>query len=212
MAARAVELATEDGVVLCGVGWDRGPCWLVLLHERGADLDRFRALGPVLDAHGLSALALDRRGHGGSSGEGPEEPDVRFAVRWARGQGAECVIVVAAGDAALVALAAVGHDPPDGYVLLSPAPAEPDRLPMLRGDGVPKLVLVGQRDRAADAASAALQRVSIGWSLVIGLPTSSQGTALLEDPCAGHAHEQLVRFARETHWTTAGAMSFTAAR
>jgi pimeloyl-ACP methyl ester carboxylesterase len=208
MAARAVELTADDGAVLRGIAWERGPCWLVLMHERGWDLDRFRPLVPVLGANGLSALALDRRGHGGSDGRAGgscEEDDVRAAVGWARAAGAECVIVVAAGDAALIALAAVEVQAPDGCVLLSPPLPEPELLPRLRGGGVPRLVLTGQLDPAADAAATALRRVAVGWLLVVGLPTAQQGTDLLAGDLGAHAHEHLVRFAAETSWLAAGA-------
>jgi hypothetical protein len=208
MAARAVELTADDGVILRGIARDHAACWLVLLHERGWDLDRFRALVPMLEEHNLSWLALDRRGHGGSEGLAAaedEEDDVRLAVRWARGAGAGSVLVVAAGDAALTALAAVDVDPPDGYVLLSPARPRPGQLRELRGGGVPRLLIVGHGDRDADAAAAELRRVAIGWLLAVGLPTSRQGAELFGGELGRHALEHLVRFAAETHWLAADA-------
>jgi pimeloyl-ACP methyl ester carboxylesterase len=208
MTARALELATGDGALLRGVHFEGGGHWLVCVHGLGGDLDRWWALEALLDSERLSALALDRRGHGGSEGRrdaGLERQDIELAVREARARGADCVTVVAERDAAPLALAVdEGDGRPDALVLLSPGPVDAEAAKRLRGASLCKLILVGSAVPDFDRSALDLSRASIGWSMVVNFPTDQQGAELLDGEWAEHAREQIAWFAAETRWQVSG--------
>jgi hypothetical protein len=66
-----------------------------------------------------------------------------------------------------------------------------------RAPGVPRLFIAGSQDPASRETTDRLRAASIGWSLIISLPTADRGTALLDGPWAGHVREQLLAFVRE---------------
>jgi pimeloyl-ACP methyl ester carboxylesterase len=208
MTASALELTAGDGALLRGVHFEGGGHWLVCAHGRGGDLDGWWALEALLEEQQLSALALDRRGHGGSEGRpdaGLERQDIALAVREARARGADCVTVVAERDAALLALAInEGEGRPDALVLLSPGPVDADIAVRLRGAGLRKLLLVGSAAADFDRSALDLSRASIGWSVVVSFPTDQQGAELLDGEWAQHAGEQIARFTAETRWQVSG--------
>jgi pimeloyl-ACP methyl ester carboxylesterase len=201
---RAVELAASDGLMLRGEVWGRGDDWLVLLHDVGADLDVWRPLaGLVEEEAGLSALALDLRGHGGSDDPWDErgaELDVEAAAAFARGDGARTLCVAAAGVAGLVALRVAERVRVDALALLSPGPLAGAGTADLRAPGVAKLFLAGALDAQRDADAAAVRVASIGWAVGASLPTAAQGTDLLSGEHAEQVAEQLFRFLDEQRW------------
>ena len=104
--------------------WTGSRDWVVLIHETGVDcdLDRWRPLIPALIELGLSVCAFDLRGHGASDGAPDDHPavgDVRSMIRFAKANGADVVIVIAAGDAAWKALNAVETEATDGIIAIS---------------------------------------------------------------------------------------------
>lgn len=201
----AVEIETGDGVTLRGQRWRGGNGWAVLLHDRGPeeDLDRWRPLVPPLVGSGWSVLALDLRGHGASDGVWSEEgavADLTAAVGFARAAGGVGVVVIATGASALTALRAGPAVGIDALVLLSPA-IDPDQpLAELRGGGEGKLIFVGGREAAPRRAGERLRNASIGWALLVNLPTTLQGTALLGGEHAGHVRDQITRFLAEQRY------------
>jgi pimeloyl-ACP methyl ester carboxylesterase len=201
---RAVELRAADGVVLRGEVWGRGDDWLVLLHDAGADLDAWRPVAALAAELGLSMLALDLRGHGGSEGTWDEREarlDVEAASAFARTEGAGTVCFAAAGVAAIALLRASPAIAADALVLFSPGPLGTSGTGDLRAPGAAKLVLVGSLDPRADADAAAVRAASIGPVLVVGVPTERQGTDLLSEP---QALDQLVYFLDEQRWAAGG--------
>ena len=201
----AVEVATGDGVVLRGERWAGGDVWVVLLHDRGPeeDLDRWRPLLPHLVDGGWTVLALDLRGHGASDGEWSDEhavADVAGAIEFARAGGAARVAVIAAGESAVAALRASGNAAADALVLLSPAIDVDQPLADLRGTGEAKLIVVGGSEAAPRHAGERLRNASIGWGLLVNLPTALQGTALLDGTHGRHVREQVARFLAEQRY------------
>ncbi|MGE3277453.1 MAG: alpha/beta fold hydrolase [Vicinamibacterales bacterium] len=129
-AGRPVAFASTDGTPLAAALYEapvRPAPAVVLVHmftRSRADWDAFASR---LQARGVTALALDLRGHGGSGGS-PEPSramagDIRAAVAWlsARSDVRSIAVVGASLGANLAALAAV--DAPDvrGIALLSPS-------------------------------------------------------------------------------------------
>jgi pimeloyl-ACP methyl ester carboxylesterase len=197
---RAVEIIASGSVTLRGEAWGAGDDWLVLLHDVGADLDAWRPLAGLAGERGLSMLALDLRGHGGSEGTWDEretELDVEAADAFARSEGARIVCVAAAGTAALAALRVAPRVAPDALALFSPGPLGACGTADLRAPGVAKLVLVGGLDPRADADAAAIRAASIGPALAVSVPTKRQGTDLLSEP---QAVDQFVCFLDEQRW------------
>ena len=203
-----VEIATDDGVALRGERWDGGDMWVVLLHDLGPeeDLDRWRPLLPHLADGGWTVLALDLRGHGASDGEWSVDravPDVAAALGFARARGATRVVVVAAGESAVAALHASATAAADALVLLSPAIDADQSVTDLRGTGEAKLIVVGASEAAPRRAAERLRNASIGWALLVNLPTPAQGTALLNGMHGRRVQAQVVRFLAEQRYLAA---------
>jgi pimeloyl-ACP methyl ester carboxylesterase len=198
MDVRPVELTTADGLQLVGERWGAGADWLVLVHDTGLDLDCWRGLAPLVAARpDSSALAVDLRGHGGSTGAPDPDAcvlDVEAAIALAREEGAASVSVAGAGTGALAALRVAERARPDALVLLSPGPLDGADLAALRGVGIAKLLFVGALDPGRAEAAAALRRASIGQILVVSLPTRDQGTELLAGPWADQVEEHIGAF------------------
>jgi pimeloyl-ACP methyl ester carboxylesterase len=201
-SVEAVEVAVDDGVVLRGQRWAGNDGWVVLLHDCGEeeDLDRWAPLAPRLAARGWTVLAVDLRGHGASDGSwdpSRAERDVAAIVAFARAGGARFASVVAAGESALAALRSTTATKPDALVVLSVplGPGEP--LTELRGAGEAKLIVVGGGDPAMRTAAERLCKSAIGWVMLVNLPTTEQGTALLTGPAGARLVEQVTGYLAE---------------
>ena len=101
-----IEIPLGAGSVLRGEACQGGDIWAVLAHDQGEDLDRWQDVPEQLAAYGVSAVAIDLRGHGGSDGE-PDATsaleDLELAIDAARLRRAAAA-VVAAGATATAAL------------------------------------------------------------------------------------------------------------
>ncbi len=131
-ANRAVPLRAADGVALAATVYDApsspAPA-VVLVHMLTRTKEDWRPFAERLQAAGITALALDLRGHGQS--EGSAAPalamalDVRAAVAWLAGRSevtAGAVAIVGASLGASLALIAAADTPTVRSVaLLSPA-------------------------------------------------------------------------------------------
>lgn len=200
MAPRAVELSAADGLTLRGLCWENGPSWALLVHDAGEDLDAWEDLPETLGGRGWSVLALDLRGHGGS--DDPWDPDradldAEAAAVFARARGAGAVCAVAAGFAGLACLRTAARIEMNALVLLSPSPLDERGTDGLRGAGASKLIIVGSQDAKASADAEALARASIGWVLIVSLPTAERGIALLHGQHGVQAREQALAFLEE---------------
>ena len=131
-ANRAVPLRTADGVALAATVYDApslpAPA-VVLVHMLTRTKEDWRPLAERLQAAGITALALDLRGHGQSEGSAAPASamalDVRAAVAWLAARpevAAGAVAIVGASLGASLALIAAADTPTVRSVaLLSPA-------------------------------------------------------------------------------------------
>lgn len=208
--AEAVAITAADGVSLRGLRWPGADAWAVLLHDHGEgeDLDRWAPLAPALAARGWTVLAVDLRGHGGSDGvwdSARAESDLAVLVEFAHSGGAVFVAVVSAGEVAMLALRTAAATRPDALILLSPPLAPEQPLTDLRGAGEAKLILIGGGDAAIRAGAERLLAAAIGWVLLVNLPATAQGTALLRSDVATHLREQIVGFLNERRFLAGAA-------
>jgi alpha-beta hydrolase superfamily lysophospholipase len=131
-AGRPVVLQSADGTPLTGVIFEaamRPAPAVVLVHMLGRSKDEWLRFGERLQDEGVTALAIDLRGHGSSGGNGSElqamVDDVRAAVQWLNARPtvrpAATAIVGASLGANLAALAAVDNSAVAAVALLSPS-------------------------------------------------------------------------------------------
>lgn len=185
----AVEIPLRDGVVLRGELIRGGGDWTVLVHDPGEDLDAWSGLPSVLAAEGMSVLAFDLRGHGGSDGAADparDEDDLEDVVEFVRGFGAERIFLGAAGGSVRAALA-VGEREGAGLFALAPK-GPPQELPP--APSLAKLVIVGADDPLEDDAAS----VFAGFALVVRLPVSED---LLHSSWGASVRDYVVRFLRD---------------
>jgi pimeloyl-ACP methyl ester carboxylesterase len=202
MRSAPVEIHTPERLVLRGERYgEESDRWAVLVHEEGRDLDAWRSLvGPLLGL-GVCVLALDNPGHGAS--DDPWEPrrlpgQVLAALRYAESEGARLLCLIGAGAGAAAALVAAGEHEVQAIVALSP-PAELDGVSpdAWREAAAPKLIFVGGEDPVAAAEAAEVHHRSIGWGVLQTLPSTRQGTAMLESEWAGQVIETTLAFLRD---------------
>jgi pimeloyl-ACP methyl ester carboxylesterase len=198
----AVEIVGGAGTILRGQLWAGTGTWVVLLHEPGddRDLDHWLPLAPFLAAREWSVLAVDLRGHGVSDGDwdpGLASDDLAAVIDFARSAGATFVAVAGAGESAVTILQSAVVTRPDAMILLSPALEPEADLTGLRGAGEPKLFVAGGGDAGAWAVTQRLRKVAIGWGMLLSLPTTEQGTALLAGAAASQLREHIIGFLAE---------------
>lgn len=206
VTALPVEITLADKTRMRGLRWGNGPDWIILLHDQGEDrdLDDWRLLLPAIMSAERTLLALDLPGHGASDGAfGIASPGaaVEAVLDFARAQQADWVAVAGAGKTAAVVLALADRIPIDALVLLSPD-VEPERAGELRGKGEPKLFAVGSRVEQLNTAAREGRNRSIGWAMLVSLPTEAQGTALLQGPYFSQLAERIVAFLAEQRMLT----------
>jgi alpha-beta hydrolase superfamily lysophospholipase len=130
-AGRPVTWTGPDGTALAGMLYEAGrqAPGVVLVHMLGRSKDEWAGIASRLQEAGVTALAMDLRGHGSSSGSGatfaPMSGDVRAAADWlaARGnvrQGAVAIVGASLG-ATLAALAAADAPSVRAVALISPS-------------------------------------------------------------------------------------------
>ncbi len=131
-AGRPVQLRASDGVAVAATVYAApstpAPA-VVLVHMLTRTKEDWRPLAERLQAAGITALAVDLRGHGQSEGSAVPAPamalDVRAALSWLAGRPeviAGAVAIVGASIGASLALLAAADAPTvRGVALLSPA-------------------------------------------------------------------------------------------
>ena len=193
-----IALPSGSGPVVRGERWGNYPDWVILLHEPGTDLDAWQSLPATIMAAGFAALALDLPGHGLTDGRWRPEllaPTVTAAVGYARAADARRVFFIGAGTSATVCLELAHGFAADGVVGLSPAdPGEEREKP--RG-AIPTLVFAGAQARGATAAARRCIAGRGGWTMLSAIPTSNQGTRLLEGAWSRQVQEQIIGFLRQ---------------
>jgi alpha-beta hydrolase superfamily lysophospholipase len=131
-AGRPVQLAGTDGTPLVGMFYEassRPSAAVVLVHMLGRSKDDWADVAETLQSSGISALAIDLRGHGRSGGSSAELPamvgDVRAALGWLAAQPgsseAPIAVVGASLGANLAALAAADSPAVRAVALVSPS-------------------------------------------------------------------------------------------
>jgi pimeloyl-ACP methyl ester carboxylesterase len=195
----AVEIPAADGTMLRGQLRRGGGAWIVLAHDVGGDLDLWEPLARPLAGKGVSVLAIDLRGHGGSDGDPLDHgtaQDLEDVIGYARAAGADCVIVGAAGAAVEPALEAAADAA--GFVAVAPKGREFDRGPAA------KLVLVASLDRDQATAGSALQRTA-GSATVVSLPLAGGSAEILSGAWRTNVQAYVLGFVREAARRATGA-------
>ena len=114
-AQETISFPTQDGGRICADLYGQGGRAVVLAHGGRFNKESWRNQARILVSRGFSALAIDFRGFGCSTGPGqsdfenaPFENDVLAAIRYLKTHGAQTVSVVggsfgggAAGDASI---------------------------------------------------------------------------------------------------------------
>lgn len=201
VAVHPFELVMADGVVVRGQRWGSGLDWIVLVHDLGEDrdLDDWRPLLPAIMTPERTLLTIDLPGHGASDGEVDASrlaSDVERLLEFTKEQGAEWIALAGAGVAATQALEMASSRPVDALVLLSPEMTV-EQAKALRGKGESKLFAVGSRAESVNAAVRQARNSSIGWAMLVSLPTDQQGTELLTGSYARQLIERIVAFLAE---------------
>ena len=130
-AGRAVTWTAPDGTSLAGMLYETGrqAPGVVLVHMLGRSKDEWAAVASRLQEVGVTTLAMDLRGHGGSSGSSgtltPMTADVRAAAEWLVARGnvrpGSVAIVGASLGATLAVLAAADSPSVRAVALISPS-------------------------------------------------------------------------------------------
>jgi alpha-beta hydrolase superfamily lysophospholipase len=131
-AGRVVNIAAADGTPLVGMFYEASPRpapAVLLLHMLGRSKEEWTPFAEQLQAVGLTALAIDLRGHGRSGGSGGElaamTADVQGALSWLSSQagvrpGAVAIVGASLG-ANLAALVAADSPAVRSVALISPS-------------------------------------------------------------------------------------------
>jgi pimeloyl-ACP methyl ester carboxylesterase len=191
MTLEAVEIEASDGIVLRGEVDPRGSDWAVLVHDPGGDLDAWRPIFVAIAECGLTVLAFDLRGHGGSDGgvaPASTAGDTWAAVAYARRRGAERIYIGVMGSATRAALEAAAASSCSALFALGPVGEELDRVPP-----VARLALIASKDETQAAAGKELARSS-GWTLVIQVPVADRGRDLLVGTWAPSIRDHVLTF------------------
>ncbi|MBX3069449.1 MAG: alpha/beta hydrolase [Thermomicrobiales bacterium] len=199
--AQALEIPAPNEVVLRGQRWGEGPDWIILLHQAGEsrDLDDWRPLLPAIMAPERTLLTVDLRGHGASGGEWDAAvlgEDIAALLTFAQIQGAAWVALAGAGETATQLLAFASSNHIDALVLLTPV-FQPGQAHALRGQGEAKLFAVGSWVKSLNLDVREARNRSIGWSMLVSMPTEDQGAELLAGPYSSQLVERIVSFLAE---------------
>jgi hypothetical protein len=182
MRREAVEITATDGCRLQGIWWRGESGWVVLAHEFGGDLDEWRPLAGWLADEGWNVLAVDARGHGGSTGRRREETiadDIGAMLRFAPERGASRVFL-GIGEAARRSVCNELAEPGVAGVFAFGRVEDSDGR--LR---IPCLIVCGGRPARPGAARVIQERLTVA----VYLPTGRGGLALLRGPWAVHVCE-----------------------
>lgn len=194
MPPEPAEFEAEDGLMLRGQLWQRGPHAALLVHRPGGDLDRWAPLAVALEAVDVSVLAFDLRGHGLSDGVwNPKllQHDVAVARRWLCEHYRGLSILVAEDRAADECAKITDDGSVAALVLLSPI--EPLEAKGRRST-CPKLIVVGGQDESRLAVARDHYDHFVGPRLLMDLPTIAQGADLLHGPESSHVVESITVF------------------
>ena len=195
----SVEIPAGDGAVLAGQLWEGRRDWVILLHDYGEDLDMWADLPVRLATRGFTVLAIDLRGHGGSSGE-PDVAaigvDLDAALRYAAQSGARTVMLVAAGAAVSAAQRASASDTVVALAAIAPrhlgSTVPRPSVATLAIVPSPEEGAASDRTNAPDAAE--LDRYGGGFTVLAHVPARDRPAEILAGAWGAHCGEWVARF------------------
>ena len=201
MSVLPIEISTSDDVILRGQVAGEGDDWVILLHDVGLDLDTWQPLLPALLARGYRVASVDLRGHGASDGEwapSKGQLDVEAILAYVQEQNPHRIFAAASGLACTPLLRAQSERPLDSVALLSPRPTDDEIASEdLRGPGIAKVFFVGAHDEPLRDRTVQLRNRSIGWSVIVNLPTTDNSTRLIWGRWRDHVTEHILSFFHE---------------
>lgn len=190
----AVSVPTPDGKTLSAAYGtpSKAPHGVVFVHMSGRTKDDWQLLAADFYRQGVQVLAVDLRGHGGSSSAASSPPtaadyqamvgDVRAAVAWLKAKGCTRVALVGAELGANLVLNEAADDPAVvSLVLLSPGV---DYKGVIATDAArrygdrPMLLVAGQDDTYSARSIPSLAQAAARETVQV-YPQGGKGTALL---------------------------------
>lgn len=174
-------LTTEDGQTLSANVFGDGAVGVILAHMRGRDQSTWFPFAQDVASAGHTALTLDFRGYGDSSGERDENlaADLVAAVEYFAAQDASAIIVVGASMGGTAAINVASEWNLGGVISLSapgdfrgmPATAVADQV------GEPLLLVVAEQDEPYATDAQEINERALTSQLTV-LPGRAHGTEL----------------------------------
>lgn len=180
-----VTFPTADGLTLEGRVFPAGATWVVLAHMLPSDMESWFEFGAAAQAQGLSALAYNNRGYGGSDPGDPLDvgADALAAIAFARANGAARVFFFGASMNGAAALFAGAEEDLAGIACLSGVPDWDNTPGTSRAAEVsePALFVAAEDDGDAVATAEAMSQAVGGPARVEIYPTGGHGTGMFGD-------------------------------
>lgn len=187
-----IELHADDGTRLAANHYPGGEHALILLHQRGLDKRSWHAFALKAQERGMSAIAVDLRGHGESDGSleelGEEDylamlSDAEAAAQTARERGARRLSILGASIGANTALRfAQAHPETAHIVALSPGMNYKGITLEDVMVEVPLLIVVGKGDAySASSAQSINESHAAGEHRLLIFESEAHGTHLLAE-------------------------------
>lgn len=201
-APRPVTFQTEDGITLSGTLFGQGQVGVALSHMFPTDQTSWHAFAQTLADTGYLALAYDFRGYGQSGGQkriDQIDRDVRAAVEFLRGEGAQRVVLIGASMGGTASARVAGPVGADGLVVIS-SPRSFQGLSVseddLRAFKGPSL-WIGSRGDAATAETEAMHAQANEPKALHIYAGSAHGTYIFDTGDAADLTRRLLDFVSE---------------
>ena len=196
---KATEIPVGTGDVLAGQLWGDSRDWVILVHDVGEDLDMWAGLPARLAGQGFTVLAIDLRGHGGSTGE-PDiatiDVDLEAALDYAHRSAARTAMLVVAGAAASAGLSACAAHDVIALALIAPYSIDPTvpRPPVATLAVVPSDGTITMDEQTGTSSVRELQTYGGGFTVVAHVPGAGRPVELLAGSWGTHCEEWIARF------------------
>ncbi|MFH1675905.1 MAG: alpha/beta fold hydrolase [bacterium] len=187
-----IKLTTEDGIKIAGTFFNAGNAQdapgILLIHMLGKDRSTYADFQKALAEKGFMSLAIDLRGHGGSTQDGTLDfnkftkdewmkaiNDINSGIEYLMSQTSDGIGIVGASIGANLAVVAVseakssGKDfPVDAIILMSPGLNYRGVQPLLYARGlekIPVLVVSAENDKGSYPGSQSMSQAARGGEL-----------------------------------------------